>query len=316
MAKEGESIYKSHSAYNLITQLQLGIEWSVSFAQRNASGREVSDDDFSKGSPWRQRKVPFYSKGSKQTPKHTAPSFLWKDYYPVVFYRLRQHFEVDSIAYLSSICSSNTLRYLGKPGNSGSSFFISGDDKFIIKIMRKNEVRLLQAILPYYQAHVRNNPDTLLTKFYGLYRIKFSSGKKIRFVVMGNLLTSELSYQRKFDLKGSTYERSTPKHLHPRRHILKDLDMHYTFRFARLSSTATKLQNAHSPQLTLHANCRLESGTTEKLMMQLEADCAMLERMRIIDYSLLLGVHIRSAKVDEAGDEHAGESRNMYSTCF
>ena len=44
------------------------------------------------------------------------------------------------------------------------------------------------------------NPRTLLPKFYGLYTYQ-SGGKNIRFVVMNNLLPSNLTMHQKFDLK-------------------------------------------------------------------------------------------------------------------
>lgn len=176
--REGETIYKRHRSYDLMVQLKLGIQWTISFIN-NSEERNVEQKDFMKSSNWRTQKVAFPQHGSKETPIHPAPSFTWKDYYPMVFHKLRQHFSVDSRSYLMSICGDKALRCLGSPGKSGSVFFISGDDRYIIKTMRKNEVRHLQSIIWHYYEHVRRNPDTLLTKFYGLYRIKGSTGRKV-----------------------------------------------------------------------------------------------------------------------------------------
>ena len=90
------------------------------------------------------------------------------------------------------------LRELSSPGKSGALFFISHDDSYFIKTMRKHEVKLLLDFLPRYHYHTSLNPHTLLTKFYGLYRIVPKGGKKVRFVVMGNILSAHLNIHRRY----------------------------------------------------------------------------------------------------------------------
>jgi hypothetical protein len=60
-----------------------------------------------------------------------------------------------------------------------SVFFISHDDQYMIKTMRKEEIRLLLATLPRYLAHVSANPATLLLRFFGVHRVKPSHGLKV-----------------------------------------------------------------------------------------------------------------------------------------
>lgn len=60
----------------------------------------------------------------------------------------------------------------------------------------------------------------------------YVSGKQVRFIVMGNLFCSEYHIHRRFDLKGSSYGRTTDK---AEKEIddmttLKDLDLNYVFR--------------------------------------------------------------------------------------
>lgn len=43
----------------------------------------------------------------------------------------------------------------------------------------------------------------------------------------------------------------------------------------------------------------LNAGTYDQLMEQLQRDCALLESLRVMDYSLLLGVHYLSWGPDE-----------------
>ncbi|PSS32869.1 Phosphatidylinositol 4-phosphate 5-kinase [Actinidia chinensis var. chinensis] len=127
--------------------------------------------------------------------------------------------------------------------------------------------RLLR-MLPNYHHHVRTYDNTLITKFFGLHRIKPSSGQKFRFVVMGNMFCTELRIHRRFDLKGSSLGRSTDKVEIDENTTLKDLDLNYCF--------------------------YLEPSWREALLQQIEIDSKFLEAQHIMDYSLLLGVHYRA----------------------
>ena len=77
--------------------------------------------------------------------------------------------------------------------------------------MRKHEMDTLRAMLAQYYRHVHTYQDTLLTKFFGLYRVKPKGGRKVRFVVMGNLFNTDLRIHQRYDLKGSTLGRYTAK---------------------------------------------------------------------------------------------------------
>lgn len=265
--KDGETIFKGHRSYELMVQLQLGIRCSVS-AQQVEPERQITELDFTPKTKEGVKNVAFPRRGSSTTPPHAAPDFKWKDYSSTVFHKLRERFGIDASDYTLSICGDEALRELGSPGKSGSVFFLSHDDRFIIKTMRKHEMTHLRTMLPSYYKHVMSNPHTLMTKFFGLHRVKPSGGRKVRFIVMGNLFCTPLTLDRRFDLKGSTHGRFTP-HSKPRESaILKDLDLDYVF--------------------------RLEGDYRDKLMRQLAADCRLLEEMRVMDYSLLLGVHYRT----------------------
>jgi len=55
---------------------------------------------------------------------------------------LRKLFGVDPADYMLAICGSNTLRELASPGKSGSCFFVTQDDRFMIKTVKKAEVKV------------------------------------------------------------------------------------------------------------------------------------------------------------------------------
>ncbi|KAK9289974.1 hypothetical protein L1049_008136 [Liquidambar formosana] len=268
LAKEvkrpGETIIKSHRSYDLMLSLQLGIRYTVGKITPIQS-REVRASDFGpRASFW----MNFPKEGSQLTPPHQSDDFKWKDYCPMVFRNLREMFKIDTADYMMSICGNDALRELSSPGKSGSVFFLSQDDRFMIKTLRKSEVKVLLRMLPNYHHHVRTYENTLITKFFGLHRIKPSSGQKFRFVVMGNMFCTELRIHRRFDLKGSSLGRSADKVEIDENTILKDLDLNYCF--------------------------YLEPSWQEALLKQIEIDSKFLEAQHIMDYSLLLGVHYRA----------------------
>lgn len=53
---------------------------------------------------------------------------------------LRSLFKVDATEYMLSICGP--LRELSSPGKSGSFFYLTNDDRYMIKTMKKAEVKV------------------------------------------------------------------------------------------------------------------------------------------------------------------------------
>ena len=73
------------------------------------------------------------------------------------------------------------LREMPSPGKSGSVFFLSDDDRFLIKTVSHEEMLLLLKLIPAYYAHCAENSTTLLTRFFGVHRIKpLGSQSKVR----------------------------------------------------------------------------------------------------------------------------------------
>ncbi|GER46314.1 phosphatidylinositol-4-phosphate 5-kinase [Striga asiatica] len=184
---------------------------------------------------------------------------------------LRKLFKVDPADYMMSICGNDALRELSSPGKSGSFFYLTNDDKYMIKTVKKSEVKVLKRMLQAYYNHVRSYENTLVTKFFGLHCVKMTgpAQKKVRFVIMGNLFCTEFVIHRHFDLKGSSHGRLTVK---PESEIeptttLKDLDLNFIF--------------------------RLQKSWFQDFCRQVDRDCDFLEQERIMDYSLLVGIHFR-----------------------
>ncbi|EMD00298.1 hypothetical protein BAUCODRAFT_62612 [Baudoinia panamericana UAMH 10762] len=246
-------------AYNMLT----GIRFCVSRIHAK-SDRELSDADFLAA-----QKYSFDITGNELTPS-TKYDFKFKDYAPWVFRHIRTIFGIDPAEYLVSLTAKYILSELGSPGKSGSFFYFSRDYKYIIKTIHRGEQKFLRKILKEYYNHVRLNPNTLLSQFYGLHRVKLPYGKKVHFVIMNNLFPPHRDIHRTFDLKGSTIGRDFREEdleNNPRA-TLKDLNW-------------------------LRRNLHLEFGPHKKeiFVTQMQRDVAMLQRLRIMDYSLLVGIH-------------------------
>ena len=210
-----------------------------------------------------------HSTGNELTPS-AKYDFKFKDYSPWVFRHLRTKFGLDPADYLMSLTSKYILSELGSPGKSGSFFYFSRDYKYIIKTIHHGEHRFLRHILRDYYKHIEDNPNTLISQFYGLHRVKTPFGRKIHFVVMNNLFPPHRDIHQTFDLKGSTVGRDYKEDNlgeNPRA-TLKDLNW-------------------------LRRDLHLNFGPHKKnlFIQQMERDVALLQRLEIMDYSLLLGIH-------------------------
>ncbi|XP_008665275.1 phosphatidylinositol 4-phosphate 5-kinase 2 isoform X2 [Zea mays] len=263
--RPGRTISKRHKNYELMLQLQLGIMHSVGKSSA-VPMRELEQGDFDpreNALSWTE----FPPEGSKATLPHSTGYFCWKDYCPMVFRHLRKLFAVDTGDYMLSICGNDPLRELSSPGKSGSFFYLTQDDQFMIKTVKKSEVKLLLKMLNSYCKHVDRYKNSLITRFYGVHCVKRHNGQKVRFIVMGNLFCSEYQIHRRFDLKGSSYGRTADKFEDEidETTTLKDLDLNFVF--------------------------RLQKSWYTDLHEQLRRDCDFLESEGIMDYSFLIGIH-------------------------
>eukprot|EP00659_Diplonema_papillatum_P005074 gene5074-7799_t len=141
------------------------------------------------------------------------------DYAPQIFKLLRQRYGIDKTRYLRSLGidimvfnlvfgSLFTLKQMSSSGQSGSIFFVSHDERFIVKSLPRNEAETLRRILPDYFTHMMSNPDSLITRFCGLYAVQLH-GKTITLVVMTHAFTPTpgKKIRQTYDLKGSTVNR-------------------------------------------------------------------------------------------------------------
>ncbi|KAL2087381.1 hypothetical protein ACEWY4_016209 [Coilia grayii] len=234
------------------------------------------------------------SEGSNLTPAHHYPDFRFKTYAPLAFRYFRELFGIKPDDYLYSICNEPLIE-LSNPGASSSWFYLTSDDEFIIKTVQPKEAEFLQKLLPGYYMNLNQNPRTLLPKFYGLYCVQ-CAGVNVRLVVMNNVLPRAMKMHYKYDLKGSTYKRrASRKERAKSSPTFKDLDF----------------------QEMMHDGLFFDPETHSALMKTLERDCRVLESFKIMDYSLLLGVHVLERGLRERGGR--GDSKRqkvLYSTAL
>ncbi|XP_060536090.1 phosphatidylinositol 4-phosphate 5-kinase type-1 alpha-like isoform X3 [Cylas formicarius] len=258
----GEITYKKIQTTQIMGSIQLGIQHAVG-GLASKPERDLLMQDF-----MTVETTNFPSDGSNHTPAHHYSDFKFKNYAPIAFRYFRDLFGIQPDDFLMSMCDS-PLRELSNPGASGSIFYLTSDDEFIVKTVQHKEGEFLQKLLPGYYMNLNQNPRTLLPKFFGLYCYQCNS-KNVRLVIMNNLLPSNVQMHQKYDLKGSTYKRKASKAERQKRSpTYKDLDF----------------MEHHKEGILM------ESDTYNALVKTIQRDCRVLESFKIMDYSLLLAIH-------------------------
>ncbi|KAJ8335067.1 hypothetical protein SKAU_G00407060 [Synaphobranchus kaupii] len=265
----GETTYKKTTSTALRGAIQLGITHTVGSLSQKAE-RDVLMQDFVV-----VESIFFPSEGSNLTPAHRYSDFRFKTYAPIAFRYFRELYGIRPDDYLYSLCNESLIE-LSNSGASGSVFYVSSDDEFIIKTVQHKEAEFLQKLLPGYFMNLNQNKRTLLPKFYGLYCVQ-AGGKNIRIVVMNNLLPRSVHMHLKYDMKGSTYKRrASAKERDKPSPTYKDLDF---------------IQDLPDGLL-------MEPDNYNALSKTILRDCLLLQSFKIMDYSLLVGIH----NVDQAGE--------------
>jgi 1-phosphatidylinositol-4-phosphate 5-kinase len=209
--------------------------------------------------------------------------FSFIDLEPSVFHMLRDCYGIDPHQYRASfrirnaadIESSGMLEKFTE-GKSGSFFYFTRDFKYIIKTVTDEEEKFLQRIAYRYYNHMKNNPNSLIVRVLGLHKVRLAKEQRfITVVVMENIFynTEQFKMNERYDLKGSRVgRRSVKKTSKIRREYkgtLKDLDL---------------------------GDKKIHVGADSKaqLLGQLRRDVEFLIQCKIMDYSMLLGIHNHS----------------------
>jgi len=166
---------------------------------------------------------------------------------------------------------SKPMKCVANPGGSGALMWFTHSGEYVIKTVDRGQAKFLHKMLTSYYMNIKENPDTLLTRCYGLYAVKLWSNptKRIRIVVMKNFFPIGVKFDFKFDLKGSRINRfASQKEKKKDSPTLKDLDFDEFF----------------------PCGINLEKKYYDLLRTTTKNDTLVLEKSNIFDYSFLLAI--------------------------
>lgn len=139
----GKVTYKNIESEQIMGSIQLGIKHSLS-SLVTLPERDILLPDFND-----QERVFMPASGSPTTPDHKFDDFYFTTHMPIAFRYFRALFSIHPKDFVESM-TSKPLRELSNPGASGSVFYRTFDDRFIIKTVTKYEANFLHTLLPGY----------------------------------------------------------------------------------------------------------------------------------------------------------------------
>ena len=265
--------------WSIVTSMLLGMKHSLAF---------TSQDKYHKVGPFDYKLNNVFGIEAVYQSYFTHCRFT--DYAPYVFAGMRRVFNIKQEDYLNSIGLNNfSSAFFDKlyvmlceqsSGKSGSFFFYSHDNKYLVKTISREECEKFYEILPKYYAYFVNcdteKRRTLLSRFFGLHRVECLKGNQVMFdvyvLIMNNVFSTPEVIDHKYDLKGSTYQRLTFPEEIAKKAALKDTN----FRNARKSNKDFGF-------------C-IDELRRKEILDQINLDVKFLADCNIIDYSLMVGV--------------------------
>nr|XP_034994231.1 1-phosphatidylinositol 3-phosphate 5-kinase isoform X3 [Zootoca vivipara] len=203
--------------------------------------------------------------------------FYCRIYYAGEFHKMREVIlgssEEDFIRSLS-----HSLPWQARGGKSGAAFYVTEDDRFILKQMPRLEVQSFLDFAPHYFMYMTNavqqKKPTALAKILGVYRIGYKNSqnnteKKLDLLVMENLFYGRKMAQV-FDLKGSLRNRN-----------VKTDTGKESCDVVLLDENLLKLVRDNPLYIRSHSKAVLKAS--------IHSDSHFLSSHLIIDYSLLVG---------------------------
>jgi 1-phosphatidylinositol-4-phosphate 5-kinase len=133
------------------------------------------------------------------------------DHAPKVFFKIRKADGITNESFLKSIGPESvtseilkgrlrTMTKMGSSGKSGSFFFYTNDKNYLIKTIKSWEFIVFCKMLPAYYKHLKNHPETLVCRIYGLHKIqnlamgtctKYKEYSEVCVVVMKNIFNTD-----------------------------------------------------------------------------------------------------------------------------
>ncbi|GAB5368666.1 hypothetical protein AAMO2058_001339100 [Amorphochlora amoebiformis] len=176
---------------------------------------------------------------------------------------------------------SDGLEPFSTNSKSGASFFLTKSKTSVVKCVSAGEWKFLASKIHLYSKHVLTAKNTLLARILAMFTIKIDSDPRY-IIVVESVWPSDVFIHLIYDLKGSEAGRSAterdfkrrPNH-HQTQIVLKDNDW-------KASDRKLHLRNAKE--------------STEKILDRVKADVEFLTSIGVLDYSLLVGIHLPTSQ--------------------
>ncbi|KAM4797167.1 phosphatidylinositol 5-phosphate 4-kinase type-2 gamma isoform 1-T1 [Rhinophrynus dorsalis] len=263
----------------LISVFMWGVNHSINELNQVPVPVMLLPDDFKANS---KIKVTNHLFNRENLPSH----FKFKEYCPQVFRNLRERFGIDdqdfqvSLTRSSPYCESEV---------HGGRFLLSYDKTLVVKEISSEDVADMHSILSDYHQHiVKCHGSTLLPQLLGMYRLSVDNEDSY-ILVMRNMFSHRLTVHRKYDLKGSLVSReASDKEKVKELPTLKDMDF------------LNKSQKVY-----------VDEEQKKIFKDKLKRDVEFLVQLKIMDYSLLLGIHdVQRAEQEEEEELEEEEAEN------
>ena len=153
-------------------------------------------------------------------------------------------------------------------------FFLTHDKRLILKTTNDEEAKLFVNILENYSQHFKDHPESQIARIFGLFELKFQEvgGRNIKIFVIEAIGPAEHSaILRKYDLKGSSYDRQAERSYGSFtstsviEKILKDTDF----------------QN-------IETSFEIDLSLKKRILSSITKDVQFFGKHNIIDYSLIV----------------------------
>ena len=191
------------------------------------------------------------------------------EYAPKYFSFLRKLEKIDLDEMVNSFLPKNNKKGISKSQGKSGSFFISTDDNhYMIKTLRSDEFELIRhTFLKEYVEHLNRNPNSLLSRIYGMYSVIMSQGQEILIIMMRNVIGDfKDNIIAKYDLKGSTQNR-------------------------KLQFDSTKTDESTMKDLNFNEieyGIMMSKSHIKRLRKEAKSDSEFLRKLELMDYSLFL----------------------------
>lgn len=217
-------------------------------------------------------KYKFVKKKTFSLSSNKIGGFTFIEYYPEIFHALRVCRGISTGSeLLSAVGTGSRLATLFTNSKSGQFFLQSIDGTYILKTISKQEYHIFRRMLLRYYTYLRDNPNSLLVRILGLYRVKQGS-YNLYFILMRNVVANPCEHpaHELYDLKGSLVGRkASPSEMNKSSPVFKDLDFE-------------------------DVSIDLGSRHTDELLSALHMDVEFLASLQLMDYSVFIGVHYTS----------------------